>query len=102
MTISLELYSNPRIAQKNAYDYLGKSAVLKPSTRIGKKYMIYDPDKNKHIHFGQLGYEDFTKHRDEKRRQNYMKRTENMKGNWKNNPYSPNNLSRNILWNNGN
>jgi hypothetical protein len=45
-----------------------------------------------------MGYEDFTKHKDPIRRHNYLTRTANMKGNWKDNPYSPNNLSRNILW----
>jgi hypothetical protein len=67
------------------------------STRKQKKYMIKD-NNNKFIHFGQLGYEDFTKHKDEDRRQRYLKRTENIKGNWKENKFSPNNLSRNLLW----
>lgn len=48
-------------------------------------------DDNKMIHFGQLGYKDFTKHKDEKRRERYLKRTENIKGNWKENKFSPNN-----------
>ena len=52
----------------------------------------------KWIYFGQMGYEDFTKHKDDKRRENYLKRTTNIPGNWKDNKYSPNNLSRNILW----
>ncbi len=91
-------YSNIKEAQQKAYKYLGKSAKIEPSTRNNKKYMILDPNKNKIIHFGQLGYEDFTKHKDEERRQRYLKRATNMKGNWKNNPYSPNNLSINILW----
>ena len=98
MTILLELYSNPKIAQKKAFEYLGKSAVLKPSTKQGKKYMIYNPEEQRWIHFGQLGYKDFTFSQDEKQRKNYLNRTSNMRGNWKNNPYSPNNLSRNILW----
>lgn len=98
MPIILELYSNPEIAQQNAIEYLGQSAILRPSTKMGKKYMVYDPINKKMVHFGQLGYDDFTKHKDEKRRLNYLKRTANMRGNWKNNPYSPNNLSRNILW----
>jgi hypothetical protein len=67
------------------------------STRKTKKYMIKD-DNNKFIHFGQLGYEDFTKHKDEERRQRYLKRTEKIKGDWKENKFSPNNLSRNLLW----
>ena len=67
------------------------------STRKQKKYMIRD-DNNKMIHFGQLGYEDFTKHNDEKRRERYLKRTANIRGDWKENKFSPNNLSRNLLW----
>ena len=43
-------------------------------------------------------YEDYLKHNDETRKKNYLLRSGNIKGNWKNNPYSPNNLSRNILW----
>lgn len=67
------------------------------STRKQKKYMIKD-DNNKFIHFGQLGYEDFTKHKDEERRERYLKRTAKIKGDWKENKFSPNNLSRNLLW----
>ena len=43
-------------------------------------------------------YEDYLKHNDETRKKNYLLRSANIKGNWKQNPYSPNNLSRNILW----
>lgn len=92
-------YSNPEIAQQNAIKYLGKDALLYISTRKNKKYMIRDKN-NKFIHFGSIEppYEDFTKHRNEARRQNYLKRTVNIRGNWADNPYSSNNLSREILW----
>ena len=63
-----------------------------------KKYMIYNPNTKKYVYFGQIPYQDFTKHLDLTRRENYLKRTANMKGNWKNDKYSANNLSRNILW----
>ena len=53
----------------------------------------------KSIHFGNIHYEDFTKHNNQKRRDNYLKRTANIKGNWKSNIFSPNNLSRYLLWN---
>ena len=36
---------------------------------------------------------------DEERKKRYLKRASNIRGNWKNNPYSPNNLSLHILWN---
>ena len=93
----LYLYSNPVKAQTQAFKYLGKNAVLYKSQNINKKYAIIDPS-GKTTNFGQLGYEDFTKHNDKLRRKNYLTRTAGMKGNWKNNPYSANNLSRNILW----
>jgi hypothetical protein len=42
------------------------------SSRKDKKYMVFDGHKM--IHFGQMFYEDYTKHKDEKRRENYIKR----------------------------
>ena len=91
-------YSNPRQAQKMAYKYLGKTAKLYPANNPQKKYKIYDNNNEKWINFGQIGYEDFTKHKDKTRRKNYLTRTKYMRGDWKTNPYSANNLSRNILW----
>ena len=95
--IRIRLYSKPRIAQKMAYKYLGKTAKLYPANNPEKKYKILDPKNNKWINFGQMGYED-TKHHDKNRRKNYLTRTKFMRGDWKNNKYSANNLSRNILW----
>jgi hypothetical protein len=94
----LYLYSNPTKAQHMAYKYLGKTAKLYPARNLKKKYSIYDPKNEKWINFGQLGYEDFTKHNNKTRRQNYLTRTKFMRGNWRSNKYSANNLSRNILW----
>lgn len=95
---SLRKWSNPRQAQKMAYKYLGKTAKLYPAINHEKKYSIYDPKHDKWVNFGQIGYEDFTKHKDMKRRHNYLTRTKSMRGDWKSNKYSANNLSRNILW----
>jgi hypothetical protein len=94
----LERYSNPRTAQHNAYKYLGKTAKLYPGRNPAKKYSIFDPINKKWVNFGQIGYEDYTKHHDKKRRHNYLTRTKSMRGNWRNNKYSANNLSREILW----
>jgi hypothetical protein len=94
----LYLYSNPKKAQHMAYKYLGKTAKLYPAHNSQKKYSIYDQKNKKWVNFGQLGYEDYTKHHDKKRRANYLNRTKFMRGNWKKNKYSANNLSRNILW----
>jgi len=91
-------YSNPQEVYRKAKQYLGKNVIIQFSTKPQKKYQILNPNTEKWVHFGQMGYEDFTKHKDLKRRQNYLRRTENMRGNWRENPYSPNNLSRFLLW----
>lgn len=94
------LYSTPRTAQRMAYKYLGriKTAKLYPARNPAKKYMVFDPKNNKWVNFGQMGYEDYTKHHDKTRRKNYLTRTKGMLGDWKSNKYSANNLSRRILW----
>jgi primase-polymerase (primpol)-like protein len=45
-----------------AYKYLGRTAKLYPARNSEKKYSIYDKKNDKWINFGQLGYEDYTKH----------------------------------------
>ena len=91
-------WSNPMKAQAMAEKWLGKDAELFVSLKDDKKYDVYDPINNKWVSFGQIGYEDFTKHNDKERRQRYLNRATNMKGDWVSNPYSANNLSINILW----
>lgn len=93
-------YSNPKEAQEKAYEYLGKDAVIYRSDRSSKKYKIYDPINDKWVHFGTMNppMEDYTKHKDYQRMEKYRSRAANIKGDWKSNPYSPNNLSINILW----
>lgn len=95
---SLRRMSNPEIVYRNAQRWYGKNVIIDFSTNPKKKYMIYNPFKNLWIHFGQNGYEDYTYHQDKRRQQNYLKRSMNIKGKWKLDPYSPNNLSRNLLW----
>lgn len=94
-------YSDPIQAQKNLNKYLDRHKTLYKSTRPSKKYMVYDDYDNKWIHFGSMKppYEDFLKHQNKKRQSNYISRASNIKGNWKDNEYSSNNLSINILWN---
>ena len=94
----LRLYSNPRTAQSNAYKYLGRTAKLYPAFNSQKKYSIFDKKNNSWVNFGQMGYEDFTKHHDKAHRKNYLTRSRNIKGDWASNRYSANNLSRKILW----
>ena len=82
-----------RLASK----YLGKKAKIGLSTKKNKKYMVTTPD-GKIVHFGQIGYEDFTKHKNKTRRKNYLARSCKIRGKWKSNKYSPNNLSIHLLW----
>ena len=90
-------WSNPTQARRMADKYLGKSVPLYLSDKKDKKYMVKEPN-GKWVHFGAMGFEDFTKHQDPIRRQSYLARTANLPGQWKSNKYSANNLSRNILW----
>jgi hypothetical protein len=90
-------YSNPLKAQQQAFKIYGPTAILYRSRAKNKKYAIVSPE-GKVVNFGQMGYEDFTKHNDPVRRMRFLNRTSNYRGDWKNNPYSPNNLSRRIIW----
>jgi hypothetical protein len=94
-------YSNPYAAQRNAFILFGEESLLYKSTRASKKYMIYDVYKGKYIHFGSMSppYQDYLKHHDDARRNAYLRRAMKIKGDWFENPYSPNSLSINILWN---
>lgn len=94
----LQKWSNPAKAQAMAEKWLGKDAELFVSVKKDKKYDVYDPINEKWVSFGQMGYEDFTKHNDKERRKRYLNRATNMKGDWKDNKYSPNNLSIHVLW----
>ena len=70
-----------------------------PSTRKNKKYMILN-DNDKYIHFGDSRYQDATVHNDPIRISRYLSRATKIKGNWKKDKYSPNNLAISLLWNN--
>lgn len=96
--IELLKYSNPQEVIKKAYLYFGEHIPIYISSRKTKKYMLRNPNNNKLVHFGEMNFEDFTKHQNLERRQAYLNRSSKIKGNWKNNKYSPNNLSMNILW----
>ena len=96
----LYIYSNPKKAQRNAFKYFGKNAILFKSSRTSKKCMIFDVYDDKWVHFGSMNppYEDLLKHNDKKRQERYLARATNIKGNWKDNKFSPNLLSIYILW----
>lgn len=89
--------SNPKLAQERLRKYIGKDAVLYLSERKDKKYFVLDPEGRK-VHFGNTNYEDFLKHGNPVRRNSYIKRASNIRGEWKDNKYSPNNLAIHVLW----
>ena len=91
-------FSDPLKVKQNLDRYLGANYKLYISTKVNKKYMIKNPN-GKWVHFGEIGFEDFTKHQDEKRKQQYLARATKIKGNWKDNKFSKNNLAINLLWN---
>lgn len=89
-------YSNPAIVARKARKIFGKDVELQLSTRKAKKYMIKNPN-GKWIHFGQMypPMEDYTKHNDLLRRDNYLRRN----AKYANAPmYSPGFLSYYLLW----
>ncbi len=59
---------------------------------------VKEDGKEKIVPFGQKGYSDFTKHKDETRRQRYVSRHKGMGENW-NDPTTPGALSYWVLWN---
>ena len=103
--MNLNDFSDYNQVLNQAKHYYGNETILLPSTRATKKYMIFDPYNNKFVHFGGIGYLDYTKYRqlyDKKtadlHRTRYLNRALNIKGDWRNNPYSSNYLSILLLW----
>jgi hypothetical protein len=91
--------SNPKEVIKKAQQYFNDPDIkVYLSNKKNKKYAIYDKINKKLVHFGQMGFQDHTYHNDPQRRERYLKRASNIKGNWKDNIYSPNNMSINLLW----
>lgn len=90
-------YSNPLKAQQQAFKIYGDKAILYRSKTKTKKYAIKAPN-GKLVNFGQMGFEDFLKHGDNARKMSYLKRSAGIKGDWSKDPFSPNMLSRRILW----
>lgn len=87
-------------------DFKTKKPLYKPvkSDRKGKKGMVYvkKDGKKRLIHFGDSTMSDFTKHKDKKRRKNYLDRSggiRNKEGKLtKNDKNSANYWSRKVNW----
>ena len=89
-------YSNPKEANHRAKLLFGDDYELDISTRKDKKYMIKgDFTNDKWVHFGAWGMEDYLKHGNDDRRDNFIRRNHK----WKNMPENtPAFLSYFILW----
>ena len=97
MVNNINTVSNPTKVKANFRKYKGNDDVkLELSEKKDKKYKVIID--NKTVHFGST-MEDYTKHKDESRRKSYLARAKGIKGDWKGNKYSPNNLAINLLWN---
>ena len=96
----IELYnvSHPDEVQVKLSKWLNQDVLLLVSPKKNKKYRVFDEKNKKFIDFGDIRFEDFTKHKDDNRRNRYLNRATNTKGDWKKNKFSPNNLSINGLW----
>lgn len=91
--------SDPNKVAERAYLIFGKKhGEIYLSSRVNKKYMIINPHTNKFVHFGDMRYEDYTKHKDINRRDRYRQRASKIKGDWMFDYFSPNNLSISLLW----
>ena len=71
-------------------------ANLTKSSRKNKKFKVkvFSPAHTKIIHFGAKGYEDYTVHKDEKRKELYYKRHK-----VNNDPFTAQFWANNLLWN---
>lgn len=67
------------------------------SKKMLAEFFDDDGDLVRRVQFGAAGYEDYTTHRDDERRERYLTRHRNNE-NWKN-PFTAGALSRWILWN---
>lgn len=93
----LQKISDPAAVKRRFAKYKGAdTATLAISPRADKKYVVTTPT-GASVHFGST-LADYTKHKDEQRRTAYLKRSAGIKGAWRDDKYSPNNLARELLW----
>jgi hypothetical protein len=87
--------SDPQVVLRNAKKYYGRGVQIYLSSNKNKKYMILHPETGKRVHFGSILFEDFTKHKDETRREKFRSRNRR----WQDaEPYTASHLSYYLLW----
>jgi hypothetical protein len=94
--------SNPAEVKRRFEKYRGAAkATIEPSPRPDKKYLIRvaaaGGARGRAVHIGST-LADFTKHNDEARRKSYLARSAGIKGDWRDDKWSANMLSRELLW----
>jgi hypothetical protein len=94
--------SDPVEVKRRFEKYRGAAkATIEPSPRIDKKYMVRVAAaggvRGRVVHIGS-NMADFTKTADEKKRASYLARSAGIKGDWRDDKWSPNNLSRALMW----
>jgi hypothetical protein len=91
--------SNPKHVIERAQLYFNNPDIkVYLSSNKNKKYAIINPNTDKLVNFGSLLYQDYTKHQNTDRQKAYLNRSSKIKGDWEKDKYSPNNLSRVLLW----
>jgi hypothetical protein len=76
----LKKVSNPKEVIKNSQQYFNNPDIkVYLSKRKDKKYAIYDPNIKKLVPFGNVNYEDYTKHKNNERRLDYLIRASHIK-----------------------
>ena len=86
--------SNPELVLKQLKKYYGDDVDLYLSSSKNKKYMIFN-EEGKKIHFGSILYQDYTKHQDKQRRNNFRNRNKRWVDSEK---FTPAHLSYFLLW----
>jgi hypothetical protein len=94
--------SNPEEVKRRFEKYRGAAkATIEPSPRPDKKYLIRVAAaggvRGRAVHIGST-LADFTKHADEAKRERYLARSAGIKGDWREDKWSANMLSRELLW----
>jgi len=86
--------SDPELVLKQLKKYYGDEVDLYLSSSKNKKYMVFDKEGKK-VHFGDLRFSDWTKHKDKQKRNNFRNRNKK----WKDaDEYTPAHLSYHLLW----
>ena len=96
MVNNINEISNPTKVRANFRKYKGNDdAKLELSEKKDKKYKVIVDGKT--VHFGST-MPDFTQHGSKTRQKSYLARAKGIKGDWKSNKYSANNLAMHLLW----